>query len=564
MERDIKNRFILPIIDLLVVVFLLGSMIYFIINAKASSLSYPISRGWTIEITGDDGYDIMPDMDIYEYRLTTVLGPVRNLTLKRDFSGDELDSATLRMYITAADVRVTLNEEDIYSSRDESAEHLDEGRGYAFIEIPHEDDGGTITIYVDSTDDAGLSSVPDIALTTSDRSYAYFIHEDWLGILVSIFIFVFGLVVSLLSILFMRLSSDYAKLFDIGVFSIFGGVWLLSVLNVPLIFGMDPAKNSEMGYLAVSAAFLPLLSLDVRMRSGMSQKDQGAIKRIMYLNMVVAAALAALHFSGMLSYVTTVPVIHLLYATDCLVILLVGVEHFRNMELAERIYHVDFAVIVVAGFIYMLTYYLRTVFRVIPVSYTDFWFPMLTFCFVVVLLIAYLVHIYGMLMNQAEEEVLRRLAYNDALTGLYNRVRAEEEFKKLDEGDRPYAFLNIDLNGLKTINDRYGHAQGDVFIAAFGRILKGIFGEYGPCVRMGGDEFLVIVPEAHIGRIDSLIEKMEQKEREESKHMSFEIDAAYGVAKSSEMEKPVAEQLYSLADQRMYEMKVATKKARED
>ena len=564
MERDIKNRFILPIIDLLVVVFLLGSMIYFIINAKASSLSYPISGGWTIEITGDGGYDIMPDMDIDEYRLTTALGAVSNLTLKREFSGDELDSATLRIYITAADVVVTLDGDEIYSTSDESAEHLDDGRGYAFIEIPHVDDGGVITISVTSTDDGGLSAIPDLALTTSDRSYAYFIHEDWLGILISIFIFIFGLVVSLLSILFMRLSADYAKLFDIGVFSIFGGVWLLSILNVPLLFGMDPAKNSEMGYLAVSVAFLPLFSLDMRMRSGMSQKDQGAIKRIMYVNMIVAALLAVLHFTGLLSYVTTVPVIHLLYSVDCLVILLVGVEHFRNMELAEKIYHVDFVFIVIAGFIYMLTYYLRTFFRIIAMNYTDFWFPMMTFIFVVVQLIAYLVHIYGMLMNQAEEEVLRRLAYNDALTGLYNRVRAEEEFKNLDENNLPYAFLNIDLNGLKTINDRYGHAQGDVFIAAFGRILKSVFGEYGPCVRMGGDEFLVIMPDMHIAKLDGLIEEMEKKEREESRHMSFEIDAAYGVAKSSEMEKPVAEQLYSIADQRMYEMKVASKKARED
>ena len=83
-------------------------------------------------------------------------------------------------------------------------------------------------------------------------------------------------------------------------------------------------------------------------------------------------------------------------------------------------------------------------------------------------------------------------------------------------------------------------------------------------MRMGGDEFLVIMPDMHIAKLDGLIEEMEKKEREESRHMSFEIDAAYGVAKSSEMEKPVAEQLYSIADQRMYEMKVASKKARED
>ena len=564
MERDIKNRFILPIIDLLIIIFLLGSMTYFIVSARASSLAYPIAHDWTVEIYGDGGYDKLVDVDLSDYRLTRALGAVRQVTLSRDFSAEELSYGTLRMYLVAADVSVLIDGEEIDTTSEPLDEHLDDSRGYDFIELPHVEGAGRVSILVSSRDDGGLTAIPEIVLTSSDKSYAQFIHEDWPGILVGIFVFVFGIVVSALSLVFIHLNNDYARLLDLGIFSIFAGVWVMSSVNVPLIFGMNPEKNSAMGYVAISLAFLPLLSIDIRTRTGMSQRDRSIVKKTICVNIAVAVLLAVLHFTNIINYVSSVPVIHIMYVVNCLIILIVGVGHFRNMELDEKIYHVSFFVTILAGFVYMIVYYLRTYFRILPTNYTEFWFPTVTFVFIIVQIVSYLVHIYGMLMNQAEEEVLTRLAYNDALTGLYNRVHAEEEFKKLDEGTSDYALINIDLNGLKKINDERGHAQGDVFIASFGRILKEVFGEIGPCVRMGGDEFLVIVPANHVGRVDALLSAMEKKEAEASRHMPFDVDAAYGVAYSTEQPDSSAEQLYSIADQRMYEMKVASKKARED
>ena len=562
-KSDFKNRVFLPVIDLLVVVFLVSSMIYFIVKAHANNLAYPISDHWTIGVTGSDGFEEYRDVDLDNYNLTRSLGRVGRISLSRVFQTDELNRTTLRVYLMASDVKVFLDGSIIYDSLREHGHGLGKGRGYAFIEVPFRSTASRITISVSARDDVGLLAVPDIKLTNSERAYAYFIHEDWVGILVSIFIFVFGAVISVLSSAFIRLNPDYARLLDVGVFSVLAGIWLMSNQNVPLLFGMDPERNSAMGYMAILVAFLPLLSLNLRVRS-LAQHDVTFLQRIIYMNMAVAVLLMVLHFSGIISFVLSVPVIHIMYIVNCFAIITIGVGKYRDMSIEEKIYHFSFIVIILAGFVYIALYYMRVLFRILPMNYSEFWFPLFTFAFVVSQIIVYLVHIYGMLMNQAQESALRHLAYNDALTGLYNRAHAEEAFAGLDDGMDPYAFINIDLNGLKKINDDCGHAQGDVFIASFGKILKEVFEKAGTCVRMGGDEFLVIISSEYIDKIDDLIKQMVEKEAEVSENMPFEVDAAYGVAKSIEFESPVAEHLYSLADERMYEMKVASKKARED
>jgi diguanylate cyclase (GGDEF)-like protein len=95
----------------------------------------------------------------------------------------------------------------------------------------------------------------------------------------------------------------------------------------------------------------------------------------------------------------------------------------------------------------------------------------------------------------------RELAYRDALTGLWNRRFADERLR--EETGRVQrrvsecvAVLLVDVNGLKQINDRFGHQAGDRVIAAVGGCLTQSVRGYDACCRVGGDEFLVILPDA--------------------------------------------------------------------
>jgi diguanylate cyclase (GGDEF)-like protein len=100
---------------------------------------------------------------------------------------------------------------------------------------------------------------------------------------------------------------------------------------------------------------------------------------------------------------------------------------------------------------------------------------------------------------EARTEEVYKMAVLDPLTGLYNRRSGEqrlaEEVSRSSRNGLPLTVMMLDLNRLKHINDRYGHAAGDETIKYFAsRVNKAIRGS-DLAIRLGGDEFLLLLPE---------------------------------------------------------------------
>jgi len=113
---------------------------------------------------------------------------------------------------------------------------------------------------------------------------------------------------------------------------------------------------------------------------------------------------------------------------------------------------------------------------------------------------------------QVRAQEFHKQATVDALTGLYNRRFAEERLKaEVNRSMRyghPLTVVAIDLNDFKPVNDKYGHAAGDQVLKEFaGRLLKATRAS-DLTVRMGGDEFLVILPECPIGQVHSMLARL--------------------------------------------------------
>ncbi|MEN6389490.1 MAG: PAS domain S-box protein [Syntrophomonas sp.] len=96
--------------------------------------------------------------------------------------------------------------------------------------------------------------------------------------------------------------------------------------------------------------------------------------------------------------------------------------------------------------------------------------------------------------KQAEEQITY-LSYHDKLTGLFNRAYAEEMLQKLDnEENFPLSFILGDVNGLKLVNDAFGHTHGDNLLKSAAMILTTSCGGQGLVARWGGDEFVLLLP----------------------------------------------------------------------
>jgi diguanylate cyclase (GGDEF)-like protein/PAS domain S-box-containing protein len=93
------------------------------------------------------------------------------------------------------------------------------------------------------------------------------------------------------------------------------------------------------------------------------------------------------------------------------------------------------------------------------------------------------------------EDKIKYMSFHDYLTGLYNRAFFEEELARLNvERNLPLSIVMGDVNGLKMINDTYGHEKGDELLKKAAEILKQSFRKSDIISRWGGDEFIILLP----------------------------------------------------------------------
>jgi diguanylate cyclase (GGDEF)-like protein len=176
--------------------------------------------------------------------------------------------------------------------------------------------------------------------------------------------------------------------------------------------------------------------------------------------------------------------------------------------------------------------------------------------FIMSLLLNYFYHCIEYISESTVKVQLEGLAYTDALTNLSNRARCEQYLTDLS-GD--FTIISLDLDYLKYTNDNYGHDQGDKLIHGFSEILANCFTDASLVGRMGGDEFIVVLPYIDDERTDRDIKCLsDQLEYRNSKESRLRFSASWGYASSNDKElggNHSANNVYLLADKRMYVMK---------
>ncbi|KAF0226466.1 MAG: response regulator-like protein [Erysipelotrichaceae bacterium] len=154
------------------------------------------------------------------------------------------------------------------------------------------------------------------------------------------------------------------------------------------------------------------------------------------------------------------------------------------------------------------------------------------------------------------EEKMHYLSYHDQLTGLYNRRFYEEELRRLDHPrNYPLALIIGDINGLKLINDAFGHAMGDVLIQTVANTIKDICRKDEIIARIGGDEFVILLPKTQEQTATTIIERINRiLSHEKIGEINLSIATGYGI-KTSADEK--TDEIFKQAEDSMYRQKLA-------
>lgn len=152
------------------------------------------------------------------------------------------------------------------------------------------------------------------------------------------------------------------------------------------------------------------------------------------------------------------------------------------------------------------------------------------------------------------EEEIRFLSFRDQLTGLYNRRFFEEELDRLDtERNLPLSLIVIDVDGLKLVNDAFGHRAGDLLLKKVASILEKGSRADDIVSRLGGDEFAILLPKTSLDKATSIISRINREIKKETVE-AINLSISYGCDAKINIYQNI-EDVLKKADMRMYKYK---------
>ena len=156
--------------------------------------------------------------------------------------------------------------------------------------------------------------------------------------------------------------------------------------------------------------------------------------------------------------------------------------------------------------------------------------------------------------KKSEQQVIY-LSYHDQLTGLYNRRFYEEELNRIDTASNlPLTIVMGDVNGLKLINDSFGHVMGDELLMKVAEVLKKGCRKGDIIARLGGDEFVILLPKTDAYETQQIIKNISDLSLIE-KVGSVDISISFG-CETKNTEEEIIEEIFKKAEDHMYKKKL--------
>jgi len=178
---------------------------------------------------------------------------------------------------------------------------------------------------------------------------------------------------------------------------------------------------------------------------------------------------------------------------------------------------------------------------------------------------AYLASLRDITDYKKAEETLRNLSLNDDLTNLYNRrgflSLVERYIKSIQGTENRFLIAFLDLDGLKQINDTFGHREGSQALIEVAEILRGTFRDSDIIARFGGDEFVVLVKDTSEESAEVIIDRLQKSvEEHNAKHnRPYRLSISLGIACYDPHNPRSIDELLSCADELMYSNKQSKK-----
>lgn len=459
-------------------------------------------------------------------------------------------------YVIHQEIEIYIDNELIYSltASDDNLFSKTVGCDWAKAYLYPEDEGKEIRILVHPIYETSIANELNIYYGNFDVICNQTVQNNLPVLIIGIIAIVLG-ILFVGFVLVNRKNHEFdTSIAFLGIFSLFAGLWKIADMPAaPLIF-KDSATLSALAIIALSMMMVPYIFY-IRNQFARTKHKFWDFLSISFS--VGTILIVLLQLFGIADLRQTLVLCHVMAITEVTSIMVMLLRETRHKRLSSKIKTTIACCMLclIGTLVDMIMFY---------ISGNS---GSMIYC-----LLAFLIYVISMgymslrdalkLIEQGREaKRFEQLALHDQLTGLYNRAFYAQYLKKHNVQQTDCFIIMFDVNNLKKCNDTVGHDCGDRLLQNSARILEQSFQPAGKCIRMGGDEFCVILRhitgkdcEMCLRKFDTLL-----KEFNEAHPNEFPVEIAYGYANYDDEEDFDFGDTLRRADKKMYQMKMNMK-----
>ena len=488
----------------------------------------------------------------------------KNVTVARTIVAGGLAGGDLCFISTNISFRAYMIGELIYDFYPEMKPYTGQSYGNLVHEInmPYFDGEAELRITATAMGKGMWSGFENAVFQNSAAYFKDFLGENLWKLVFSFITFLFGLILVVLALFFEFRTRNQIEAVSIGILTMILAVWSNSGTFMLETFFSDLGLVRMVNYGSLILLPLPGISLILCVTRELESKTLKLMEILVALNLLTHIIVIGF---GICDYHDVLLFTHI----NFLLAVVLGIFHVVRAFVRKRITESDqivvlgtFAVAMFSGIVDLIFYYIG--------GNTDMarFTRIGLLIFIVVLAIYEVGQLVEISRKSFEADVMKRLAHQDGLTGLENRLSFNEFEEELVTKKNGFCIIiQLDINDLKKINDNHGHTEGDRAIKGAAALIRESFDEPARVFRTGGDEFIVVQEGKDSKNLLKLYEKNELKLRKaieaynEKEQPPVPMSIAYGMAEC-DCATDDPEEKERLADQRMYANKKQLKKGR--
>ena len=403
--------------------------------------------------------------------------------------------------------------------------------------IHQEDNGKDIKLILTPLFDSMIDFEPEFLLGSHFSIIFDQLKQDLPQLFISLLCIILGTIVICVQLYFILcLHTNSFDMIYLGGISVILGTWRITDMkSSPILF---PSNPMVLGYITIGTLFLCCVIIMLYTSTLFSKKKAVPILIFSSMTNIIILGVLAAQVFGIADFKEMLPISHVLLIISICIVPVMTLSNRKNSNTAQINRNGAYFLFLTIGVLLdIFTFYISD--SSSNVMYT-------VICFL----------LYTLLVFASSVLETTRKAYIDDQTGLVNRARWNELLQSHRVTGDMTGLIMMDLNGLKSINDTYGHATGDLHILSFSRLLLDTFPSSCHICRWGGDEFAIMtidMPKEKLsGYIDTLSDSVDEfNAASESLKLSYALGWVYAF----DFPEMDVKELLRLADERMYQNK---------